>query len=293
MKKLIKKLALITTIFAASLFILPACSTNVIRYEKYANADLYTVGSASISASEVNKIEIDWVNGNVEIEQTSSNTLQVIEEKSAESEKERMRYYLDGNVLKVKYCESGLRGDINVQNKNLRVELPAGIALDIDCVAASVTIGVMEVKELSLESVSGSVTAERIVCDEAEFETVSGKISVGELIGKSLSIDSVSGDVSLTRLSVGALEAETVSGNLSFCVQQALTAEVESTSGNVTFTLGNGLGATVRLETATGKFNTEKKHGKTGSRYDVYGADGASTECMIEVDVFSGNVYIK
>ena len=66
---------------------------------------------------KVNKIEIDWVNGNVEIEQTSSNTLQVIEEKSAEAEKERMRYYLDGNVLKVKYCESGLRGDINQNGK--------------------------------------------------------------------------------------------------------------------------------------------------------------------------------
>ena len=297
MKRTIKIFSAITALVATGLLALSGCTANVVSYEKYANADLYTVGSASIAATDVKKIEIDWVGGSIEIEQTTSPTLQVIEEvdarESSGKESERMRYYLDGDVLKVKYCESGLRGNINTQNKELRVEIPAGISLDVDSVSAGVTLGVIESTDLSVESVSGNISAERIVCDNAEIETVSGKIIIGELLGNSLSLESVSGECSITRLSVNALDAETVSGDLAFGVQKALTAEIESTSADITFNLGAGLGATLRLETATGKFNTEKEYGKTGSRYDVYGADGTSTDCLFEVDVFSGNVYIQ
>ena len=297
MKRTVKLFAVIASLVATGLLASSGCTTNVVRYEKYANAELYTVGSASVSAEDVRKVEIDWVGGSIEIEQTTSQTVQVLEEVNAGErsgkESERMRYYLDGDVLKVKYCESGLRGNINTQNKELRVEIPAGIALDVDSVSASVTLGVVESAELSVESVSGNISAERIVCDNAEFETVSGKIIVGELIGASLSLESVSGTCSVTRLSVDALDAETVSGELTFGLQKALSAEIESTSADVTFTLGAGLGATLRLETATGKFRTEKEYGKTGSRYDVFGADGTSTDCLLEVDVFSGNVYIN
>lgn len=291
MKKIRAIVSSLITLCATGVLALAGC-TNVVRYDKYANADLYTVGSASISAEKVQSVEIDWVNGNIEVEQTASQTLQVIEEKSSEKDAERMRYYLDGNVLKVKYCESGLRGNINTQNKNIRVEIPAGLSLEIDSVGAGITVGVLDVVNLSIESVSGNITAERIVSGEAEIETVSGKVSIGELIAPFVSLDSVSGSVSITRLSVDSLEAETVSGGLSFGVQKALTAEVESTSAEVTFILGEGLGATVRLETATGKLKTEKQFGKSGMRYDVYGADGTSTECKIQIETFSGNVNI-
>jgi len=295
MKKKFKILSAIAAAVALICLVLPACGTNIVRYERYANAELYTVGEVNLSASEVTKIEIDWVDGSIEIEQTNNSTISVVEELSEETvkEAERMRYYLDGSVLKVKYCQSGMRGSVNTHNKNLRMEIPEGLALDVESVSAGITIGVIQATDLSIESVSGNIVAERIVCEEAEIETVSGKTLIGELIGTAFSFEGVSGTLSITRLAVEKLEVETLSGDVDFGVSKALIADVESTSADTTFSLLEGLGAAVRLETSSGKLITEKKFAKAGSRYDVFGMDGVSTDCKIEVDAISGNVYIK
>ena len=291
--KRLKRIALVlVTVTTMGLMALTGC-TKMTSYEKYTNADLYSVGSVNMSAEAVKKVDIDWINGSIEVAQSTTQTLKIVEEKSPENAEERMRYYVDGSTLKVKYCQSGLRRNIDAQNKNLRVEIPAGLSLEIDTVSAGVTIGVLESTSLSIESESGNITAERIVGKDVEIETGNGKVSVGELIASAVSFDSSSGEVSVARLSGDFLDAETISGALSFGVQKAVRAEVESTSGDVTFTLGEGLGATVKLETATGKLKTDKQYAKTGTRYDIFGADGSSTECNIEIDVFSGDVYIR
>jgi DUF4097 and DUF4098 domain-containing protein YvlB len=298
MKKTGKIISLLATLSMAVSFVLSACTMNVVRYDKYADADLYTVGTATLSASEVAEIEIDWVDGRIEIEQTNTSTVTVMEEnsdqKSVSKEAERMRYYLDGNILKVKYCQSGLRGSVNTHNKNLRVEVPQGLSIEVDSVGAGITVGFLQAEKVSVESVSGNITAERIVCNKAEIETVSGKTFIGELIANAFSFEGVSGKLSVTKLSTEELDVETLSGNVEIGVHKALIADVESTSADVAITLGEGLGAVVRMETSSGKLITEKNYAKTtGSRYDIFGADGVSTDCKIDVDIISGNVYIR
>lgn len=291
MKKIGRISIALSMIIAMGLFSLTSCGVG--GYDKYVNADLYTAGSVSISAENIQKVEIDgWVNGSIEVEQTASQILKIIEEEGLENDAERMHYYIDGNVLKVRYCQSGLRGQINAEKKNLRLEVPAGLSLEIESEKAGITIGVLEVENLSIESEAGNITAERIVGNQTTIETKKGKVSIGELISTEASFESSSGDISVMRLSTNSLEVDVMSSDVSFGIQKAFVAEVESLSGDITFTLGEGLGATVRLQTATGKLKTEKLYGKTGSRYDIFGADGASTDCTIDVDVFSGNLYI-
>ncbi len=261
------------------------------NYEQYANASLYSVGSASFTAEQVKKIEVDWVEGSIEIAQ-SSDTVSVVEDEGVSTEAERMRYYLDGDVLKIKYCQSGFRGDIRAENKNLRISLPKTTSLDVDSTTAVVTVDAIELPKFCMQSVSGNLTVQRLLCAEMELETVSGTTTVGELVAESFSLETVSGNFSAERLSVDFLDAETVSARLAFGVQKALTAEIESTSGDIVFVLSEKLGATIRLETATGKFNCEKEYVQTGGRYDVAGAEG-SLKCDLVVDVFSGNLYIR
>lgn len=292
MKKVRAIVAALAAVFTMGLVASTGCG-NLVSYDRYENAELYSVGTASVSAESVEKIEIDWVGGGIEVEQTASKTLQVIEERSSEKDAERMHYYLDGKVLKIKYCESGLRGTVNERNKNLFVEIPAGISLEIDSVSAGITMGVLNVNALSIESVSGNVTAERIVSEETEVETVSGKVSVGELITSKLSLDGVSGGVEITRLSTDFLEMEMVSGDVSLGVQKALSAEIESVSADVTITLREGLGATIEMKTTSGKFSTKKEFGETGSRYDVFGEDGVSVDCSFKIETTSGDVIVR
>ncbi len=268
---------------------------NVAKYEKFLNPELYTVGSVSFTLTQVKEIDLDWLGGSIDVVHSPTEEVLVEEETQSENEEERMRYYLNGNVLKIKYCQSGYRGRINEQNKNLRIAIPDGVSLDIDCTSAAITVSeTISPFHFSVESTTGNVDVERLCCEEAELETQSGKISVGEVKAKRISVDTKSGDCTIARLAANHLEAETGSGNFSFALQAQINAEVESSGGDITVILNEGLGAQVEFETASGKFHCEKSYGKTtGGRYDVYGAEGNTELCRLELDTFNGDVYIK
>lgn len=292
MKKICSRLIAICSFFSLVLGSLAGCG-NIVTYAKYANADAYEVGSAHISADGIEKVEIDWVAGSIEVEQTASPTILLEEAESIEKDSMKLHYYLDGNVLRVKYCQAGYRGKIDTREKNLRVEIPAGLSLEVDCVSAGLTIGVLECKNLSIETTSGNLTAERISCAKADLETTSGALDVGELRADALSVESTSGKISVTRLFVSSLDAETTGGALAFGIYKALSGEIESVSGNIVLTLAEGLGAEVLLDTVSGGFTCEKKYDKQkGGKYLVYGVDGVSTECKLGVETTSGNIRI-
>ncbi len=292
-----------TTVLAAGVVALcgfgfTGCSDSI-RYEKYANADEYKVGEASFAATAIRKVEIDWIGGSIEIEKSSGDTLHVVEDERSEKEEERMRYYLDGNVLKIKYCQSGLRTNIKAEHKNLRLDIPKGVELDLDCVSAVVTVGVIEVSDFSVESVSGNITASRIDCAKADLETVSGTIVIGELNATtSISMETVSGDVTVSGLSATFLEVESTSADVNLGLHltnqsavEGFRAEVESTSANVNFMLNADMGASIRFETGSGKFHSERAHTALGAtRYDIFGSLG---KCLIEVETVSGNLRIQ
>ncbi len=265
-----------------------------IRYDKYADAAEYKVGGATYATTQVKEVEIDWVGGNIEIEQASSaDTVHVVEDNASEKQEERMHYYLDGDILKIKYCAAGLRGNISEQYKNLRVAIPAGVALEVESVSAVITIGVIDVTDFSLENVSGVITVEQITCNDATFETVSGKITVGALnVTRELSLETVSGAFFVTNLSASFLEADTVSGNVTLGLYKAISGEIDSTSGNVTFVLGNGMGATLRYETNSGEFSCPNLqfNKNTGTMYEII---GNGTNCNLTVESISGNLTVQ
>ncbi len=291
MKRFFKWLAAMTTLFVMPIAAMGGC-TDTVSYEAYDNAELYAVGAASFSTAEVQELDIDWIGGRIEIIQAETESVQVVEDTGLEQEAERMHYYRDGQVLKVKYCESGLRSTIDTQKKNLRVSVPASVVIEIECVDAVVSVEEehLTVQEFSLEGVSGSFNAQILDCQgEMEIETVSGKILIGELSAKKLSVESVSGDFSVTKLTAASLEADTVSGTMQFGLQQPITAEIRSTSGDTTFVFLETWGTTVQYSTISGEFHSEKAFEKTGKTYQI----GEGTACVLKVNTTSGDLYIE
>ncbi len=295
MKKKLLSVAALASIFLSA-FAFSSCADSV-SFEKYANADRYTIGNATFASDQVKEIDIDWVGGTIEVEQVAEG-VEIVEDKMTGQSDQYMRYYLDDDVLRVKYCASGFSGSIPAQNKNLRVSIPAGVELDIECVTAVVTIGVIETTGFSVENVSGTTTVERVDCNAAKISTVSGKVSVGELkaVGR-VAAQTVSGNFSIARLSATTLEAATTSGDLSFGIQTGISAEIDSVSGNVSVILNQNLGAKIHPEIVTGSYFCVKpaeKWKQTGTIIEVFNANGEATnDCQIEVDIFSGNLYIQ
>lgn len=250
------------------------CRKDKAKYEKYDDAARYAVGNFTYEAQNVTEVEIDWVGGSVEVEQSDGQTLTVSEDAEGKAESERLHYYLDGTTLKIRYCESGLCSTIDGTQKNLRVEIPVGVDLDIDCESADVVTGALTVRELSVETKSGNITAEKWTAERIDADTKSGNITVGEVASASVGAGSVSGEIRLG-------------------VSKAGKTDVETTSGKVTLELLAGLGARVEFKTKSGAFYSDKKYESSGKRYNVYGADGVSTDCTIEVETGAGALQIR
>ncbi len=287
-----KKLAriMLGAFVAFTAFNFSGCS----KYDDYDHAHLYSIGEFSYAASDVNSIEIDWVAGSVEIEQSASETLLVSEDAAAAKDAEKMHYYVEGGVLKIKYCESGYKGDIDSTNKHLRVEIPNGIRLEIESVSAPITMGGVSLSSLSLETVSGNVTAETWSCTgSVEVDTVSGSVTVGELTAENFEAESTSGKVNVSKMSVNRVEAESTSGDIIFGLSKKTTADIETTSGDITLSLLNNDGARVKFKSVSGDLKTEKEYAKGASGYDFLGTDGVSTGTSISVETVSGDLSIK
>ena len=256
--KALKRLAqcLLVTVIIAIALLSVGCKGNLSKFGKYEEASRYSIGNFTYSANTVTNVDIEWVSGNVEIVQSDKSVLTVTEISPSTVDAQKMHYYMDGNTLLIKYCQSGLKLNFDAGLKDLRVEIPAGIDLEIESVNAAVSIGEATLDELSAETVSGSITAEKLTAKEISMEAVGGSLSL-ELAGACKDVD------------------------------------LETIGGKVTLTLLNGLGAKIEFATLGGKFKTERKYEKSGRRYDVFGEDGVSTECSVSVDTVGGNLTVR
>ena len=248
-----------------------ACSVDIAPlFFEYEDADKYQTGNFTYAAADVTEIEIDWMAGAINVVQVDAETLSVSEKNLAKVEEARLHYYLDDSVLRIKFCESSFKGTIHERDKNLTVEIPAGVYLDIDTVSSPVEMGDVRLSGLSVSNVSGKVEIGALQANTVNIEMVSGNI--------------VTGDISAT-----ALNIESVSGNIETSIVSAMTADIENTSGNVTVELKENLGTTLKLSMVSGRLSTDLEYTQSGSRFLFYG--GGSNN--VRVDLISGNLTVK
>ena len=164
----------------------------------------YSVGAGEVAADGIEGIEINWINGNVNIEYYDGNTISFSETEQSNSDYQ-LRYKVDNlNELEIEYCRDsiGRLNDFKLDrlSKDLTVYIPQGKELrelEINNVAAEVKINGVAIKELEIDSVSGNVNAAGSY-GEVSIDSVSGNANIsadGKL--NKFSADSVSADVIL------------------------------------------------------------------------------------------------
>ena len=247
------------------------------NFRVYENAAAYTVGEFTCDSAAVKRVEIDWIGGNVEIEQSPWAKVSVLEEENNLAEEKRLHTYLNEGVLQVKYCRSGCLAKIDETQKNLQVDIPKGIDLKINGVSANVYLGVLELGNLSVETNTGCIEGERILCQRAELETDSGYIGVGALTAPQVEVESLSGDIHLV-------------------APICQNTEIETKNGNVTLYLQGDVSALIGFETQKGTLKTERKYERKGKDY-FFAFDGQNTVqasiIKIVVETDSGNLCVE
>ncbi|MGN1248538.1 MAG: DUF4097 family beta strand repeat-containing protein [Candidatus Spyradocola sp.] len=303
-------LLITAVLLAAAALGMTGCAA--IRSTVYDNAEQYTVGDAEISAA-VERIEIDWPSGRVDVTTHAGDALLLTERTDAGVPDEfRVHWWLDGATLHVKFAASGARMELyGGWRKELTLTLPETLALDdVEIRSASTEISAegLSAENLAVSTASGDVC---ISCDanairlgsasgsirltqqgnagEVSINTASGKIDASLSRANTAELESASGSITLAASSVDDLTARGTSGAVT-CDLAVTPARcrLHAVSGEVTLTLPEDAAFTARVTTTSGSIQSDFALKKEGNTY-VSGSGDAD----VAIDTTSGSISIR
>lgn len=186
--------------------------------------------SAEFETDSIHNIDIEWINGKIDIEYYDGETIYVEETGNL---KYPMCYKIDHGTLEIdEYYAEIKASSLNASNKDLTVKIPKAFKAD----------------EFDISTVSSNVYAKEINARDFDFETVSGNGDFQFASSPSkIETDSVSGDVRITLpsdVSGYSVSRDTVSGSFSASDfnnesrygDGSVLIKSESVSGNLTLT---------------------------------------------------------
>jgi len=128
----------------------------------------YKTGEGTIPAPALEKIEIDWIDGNVTVVICQDAYVSVSESASAElSEKTQVHWFVseDGKTLSIKYRgSSSFFGKVKDKEKDLILRIPEKL------------LG--QLQTLNINAVSSNVTVSNIIIDHIDVKTASGNVTI-------------------------------------------------------------------------------------------------------------------
>ena len=240
----------------------------------YADAGRYKAGPGEIPAEKIQDLEINWLDGNVEVEVYDGGTVQFSETSRRKlSEKNQMHYYNKNGKLIIQYQESftGVFHFFNTGgNKELKVKIPSSIAGDfgdvrIDTVSADTEVFGISGDKFRLDSTSGGFHLERCSASEIETDTTSGSMTADGSYGE-VEFDTVSGNLNLSsKICPSRINTDGVSGNVTLFLPEndGFTYKSDSVSGSLT----------CEFQVSQGEGRGTYKNGKSKFSFDSVSGD--------------------
>ena len=219
----------------------------------YPSAAKYTAGDAEIK-KPVRNLDVDWVSGQITVAYHSADTVELHETSKKQISKDmQMRWWLDGDTLRVRYAKPGFH-TLFARNKQLTITLPEDIVFDevsMTATSADFLIPALQTDTLKLHVISGDIEAAADARNaavransgdldlhfggkavEITAETTSGEIGLEAAAAEHLSAASASGKIELRAERVDELQASSASGSISAEVGRVKRAALSTTSGN-------------------------------------------------------------
>ena len=130
----------------------------------------YKTGEGTIAAPNLERIDLDWIDGNVTVVICQDAYVSVTEKAPAElSEKTQVHWLVseDGKSLSIKYrASSSFFGTTKDKNKDLILRIPEKLmgqlqTFSINAVSSNVTVSDIIIDNIDVKTASGDVTIER------------------------------------------------------------------------------------------------------------------------------------
>lgn len=231
-----------------------------------------------VDSRKIKNLEIEWAAGSVTIlPGTQTDTIRFWDDYSGDEE--YLLYYItQGDTLKIQFCKGdwedlsfGIHFGVPLE-KNLTVEVPESWlcnSLEIDAASAKLEVHDLTINEVEIDSVSGAIGFENCSVVNLDVDTVSGDvICTGSLV----TLDCDSGSASIVM----------------YLTNIPKSLDLDIASGNLDIVLPENAGFTAKLDTMSGKFQSDFEYEITSNRYIC-----GNGSCTITVNTMSGNVNIR
>lgn len=191
-------------------------------------------GAFTLRADQVRSVDITWISGKVNVENTADPAIEVTEE-NAETQ---LRWTLDeyGN-LHIRCCDS--KRHVRPHDKNLTVRLPQDKQFDnfeIESASSDVDIKTLLTDEFEAEGASGSLNAAALSTNSVSVKTVSGDVHIAGRIAEEIDLESVSASMEIeSSVLPQDVDAKSVSGGWRLVLPKNsdFFAEIKTVSGAV------------------------------------------------------------
>ena len=236
----------------------------------------YSVGSSTVPSDRITSIDVDWIDGSVELVVCQDALLSITEQAEGElAENAKLRWSLgaDRSVFSVKYRKSaaflgfGGGGD----GKKLTVRIPETMleqlaSVKVNAKDASVRLDGIAAESLAITTHSGAVTLAGGTYKDIAVSTRSGEIKADTAAGGILSFTSRKGSVTLSD------------------AVNAVAITLASEEGSVELSLPEPTGFALFLSCEAGKFVTDRAlipietgyaYGDGGTRVSLSSEEGA------------------
>ena len=221
----------------------------------------FEIGEGSIPADAVTHIELDWIDGEVEIVPCQDRYFSVTEfaqDELPESAKVRWRVSEDGSTLTVRYRKSSWFFGVGSGNreKKLTLRVPERFfdqlsSLDVSVVSTNVTVKGMVAESFSFSSDMGALSTEKCVFGSVSVTTKNGDIRVGADVDGTVEMSSRNSALTL------------ITGT---CPQQI---KVETKGGDVTLSLPEDASFALEWTTDKGGITSDFAGRQDGTVYTV------------------------
>lgn len=227
----------------------------------------------SNASDAVREIEIDWLSGNIRLEQANVDSIEV-RETPVDDARYAMVCKQEGQTLKIEYCQSNTFGSW----KNLKLSKDLTILVPMDWNGRAVKV----------DAASAKLSVQDLTIAEVEIDTASGECQFRNCTVDTLDIDTASGDVDFEG-SLNKLDCDSASAGVQAVLDNVPNAiDMDTASGSVELVLPKDAGFAVKMDTMSGKFDSDFPYSTKNGVY--LSGDGA---CRIDMSSMSGKVTIR
>lgn len=212
-------------ILLSTLLIATTISGCSLTYYSYLDSGYRPLDSGTMVFENVDSIDIDWINGAVNISNDAQDDLISISETE---DKYPLYYKVDKETLYIKYVQSGTKNSVvNTLSKTLNVYLP------------------LKIKNLTLDTVNTKVEAAHyLICDKLNVKMVNGMFNAQGIKSPQSSFDVVNTNIDIKNVSCFASKEKVLEHKLS----------IDTVNGSAILGIDEEFGYIVNFSTINGKY---------------------------------------